>query len=76
MDTFEKWAIGGASIIVVAALILLGVRDCNKQNECETNGGRVERYNYRTIFVTHSCGSNCFFTTPVEVSDWRCVNGK
>lgn len=62
----------GAVLLVVLALVFTIV-DCSEQRECRDNGGRVEHYNYRTVMMPMSCGSNCTMIVPVETSDWRCV---
>lgn len=52
-------------LVVVSAAAV----DCKSQRRCRDEGGEVERYNYRTVWV--SCGDFC--TMPQEISDWRCV---
>lgn len=68
----------GAVITIVALIVcaIVGVVDCRQQRDCEARGGRVERYNYRTIYVTQSCGKGCTMLVPHQVSDWRCIGGR
>lgn len=60
--------------IVVILVVVFSIRDCSRQEKCADDGGRVERYNYRTIYVAQSCGSGCTIMVPQTVSDWRCVD--
>ncbi len=48
-----------ATLTVMAIAMVLLVRDCKRREACEERGGRVERYNHRTIYVPTSCGSGC-----------------
>lgn len=67
-------SIGGALFLIgiLVILIILAWKEHSEQEECRDRGGYVERYNFRTIYVPQSCGSNCTIMVPQEVSDWRC----
>lgn len=69
-DLWWVWMI--VTVVLVAGMIVFFVRDCNARAKCEDNGGRVVEYDCRTTFVTNSCGSGCFYTTPVTTCKWRC----
>lgn len=62
-------------LLIIAAVlggtVVLGVRECNRKQRCEDNGGKVENYNCRWVMM--SCGDGCFY--PVEACDWRCLGG-
>ena len=68
-----EWAVGAVFVGLVATFVGLAIRECGDQRRCESAGGRVERYNERTILVPMSCGSGCTMLVPEQVSDWRCV---
>lgn len=70
-------ALAVATILLIVAGAGLGIwgmiQQDREQDACRDSGGYVERYNYRTIYVRQSCGSNCSYLMPIEVSDWRCA---
>lgn len=68
-----EWILFPVAVAGLLATIAVCVDDCNEQERCEQRGGNVEHYNFRTILVATSCGSNCVMMIPEEVSDWRCV---
>jgi hypothetical protein len=76
MRTEHAMAAAVTALIAIAFLvaIVLMVRDCSRQEDCTDKGGRIERYNHRTMWVAQSCGKNCTVMVPHQVSDWRCVD--
>lgn len=60
-------------VLIICFGCCMSIRQSQAQERCVEEGGHVERYNYRTVFIQHSCGSNCFYLMPVEMHDWRCV---
>ena len=78
---FRRWwsanrpliIIGAISVVLLVVGIVLKIYDDDARRSCEDHGGIVEEYNHRTIMITQSCGKDCFFTAPIQTSDWRCV---
>jgi hypothetical protein len=67
-----------ATLLVIAGIaaivfIVYGISDCSAQQRCEDLGGRVEKYECQTVWVTTSCGSDCIITLPTGTCKWRCV---
>lgn len=63
----------GLILVFLSLAVVAGVVQCNRQLDCEERGGRVERYNYRTIWVPVPCGDSCIVVVPTETHDWRCI---
>lgn len=59
-------------ILAGTALYFARVWNNRARKACEQRGNRIEEFE-RVIYMTQSCGSGCFYTYPVPVTDWRCV---
>lgn len=65
----------GALLVLIAVVVALVV-DCNRQRECVERGGRVERYNCSTSMhctTTHNGSTSSTSCYPRESCQWRCV---
>ncbi len=79
MDTEMKWYGAIIGFVFVAFFIVVFAclaSECKAREACESKGGTVERFNFRTVYHSQSCGENCTIFVPQEISDWRCVGEK